>query len=335
MSERPRDVFLGALSRERASRPATGSATSVVTTDLMEEVGVYFPEAHLDAEKMARLAWAGHETLGYDNVMPLFSVWHGSGALGAEVDWGGPDIMPDCRKALFKLTDEVRVPPDFLSRPGARVPLDALAILRRRAGDEVCVVGKVMGPWTLSYHVFGVEEFLINTILAPDLVRRALDALKEVTVTFALAQIDAGADALCLADHATRDLCAPDAYASFLKPIHEELSERIPCPIILHICGETSDRLPYIRETGFECFHFDSKVRAARARELAGDRLSLMGGTSNMAVVREGTPETIAADIREKHAAGVDILGPECAVPLDAPWKNLGLIAEEAKKLGS
>ena len=338
MSESPRDIFLAALSRRRrrrTTRHATGSATSVVTTDLMGEVGVSFPEAHLDAEKMADLSWAGFELLGFDDVMPLFSVWHESSALGCDVDWGTRELMPDCRRPLFKLEDEIRIPPDFLSRPGTRVPLDALGVLRRRAGNEVAVVGKVMGPWTLSYHVFGVEEFLANTILAPGLVRHALDALKEVTVAFARAQIDAGADALCLADHATRDLCSPEAYASFLKPIHEELSERIRCPVILHICGETSDRLRFIRETGFECFHFDSKVAAARARELAGERLSLMGGTSNISVVRGGTPEMIATEAREKSAAGVDILGPECAVPLDAPWKNLRLLAEEAKEAGS
>ena len=36
----------------------------------------------------ARLAAAGCTVLGFDNVMPLFSVWHESAALGCEVDWG-------------------------------------------------------------------------------------------------------------------------------------------------------------------------------------------------------------------------------------------------------
>jgi len=30
-----------------------------------------------------------------DNVMPLFSVWHESAALGCEVDWGDSSRMPD------------------------------------------------------------------------------------------------------------------------------------------------------------------------------------------------------------------------------------------------
>jgi len=169
------------------------------------------------------------------------------------------------------------------------------------------------------------------TLPEPNAVRRALRKLIEVTVAFAHAQVEAGADALTLADHCTRDLCSPTAYRDFLLELHHELHERISCPIVLHICGNTADRLIYLRETGLECFHFDSKVPAVQARTLAGQKLSLMGGTSNFTVVRNGTTAGIAQDVQEKLAAGIDIIGPECAVPLDAPWMNLQTLAEEAK----
>ena len=105
-----------------------------------------------------------------------------------------------------------------------------------------------------------------------------------------------------------------------------------PRPLILHICGDTADRIGYIRETGLAGFHFDSKVPAATARRLAGDRLALMGGTSNFRIVREGTPETIAADVAEKLSARIDILGPECAVPLDAPYRNMRIFVDEVRR---
>ena len=276
-----KEIFILALLRKTVLRPATGSATSIVTVDLMEKAGSYFPEAHLDAEKMADLAEVGYTILGFDNIMPLFSVWHESAAMGCRVEWGALDRMPDCRSGLYEIDDEITIPVDLLTRPECQVPLDALGILKKRYGDEIAIVGKVFGPWTLGYHMFGVEEFLINTLLKPDAVKRAMDTLKEVTVMFAQAQIEAGADALCLADHATRDLCSPNAYREFLMGIHKELNERIPCPLILHICGDTSDRIGYIRETGIECFHFDSKVPVQKARQLAGGKLALIGGTSN------------------------------------------------------
>lgn len=329
---KPKEVFLRALRREPVPRHATGSATSIATVDLMKRTNYSFPEAHLDPEIMAGLAEAGHTVLGFDNVMPLFSVCHESASIGCRTDWGAVDRMPDCRGGMHSIEDEIVIPKDFLMRPECWVPLRAIEILRKRLSDEVAVVGKVFGPWTLGYHVFGVEEFLINTILKPDAVKRAMNTLKEVTVAFGRAQVEAGADALTLADHATRDLCSPLAYRDFLMDIHTELNERLGCPIILHICGDTADRIGYIRETGIPCFHFDSKVPSARAREFAGETLSLMGGTSNFDIIRKGTPERIVADVLEKKANGIDIIGPECAVPLDAPYENMRMLAEEVKR---
>jgi MtaA/CmuA family methyltransferase len=330
---KPKDIFLAKLHRGEAPRASTGSATSIVTMDLMDKVRVSFPEAHLDPGKMAELAAAGFTELGFDNVMPLFGVWHESAALGCPVDWGRKDRMPDGKPICRSVDETFRVPRNFVKHPACDVPLTALRLLKKRIGDDVAIVGKVFGPWTLSYHVFGIEEFLMSTILKPDTVKQILKELIEVTVAFADAQIESGADALTLADHCTRDLCSPHAYREFLAEIHHELHERIRCPLILHICGDTSDRLKYIRHTGIECFHFDSKCSNADVRKLAGKTLSLMGGTSNFNIVRNGNPETVTKDIEAKLRMGVDVIGPECAVPLDAPYRNLKMIAEMTKEL--
>lgn len=330
---KPREIFLRSLHRKATPRPATGTATSIVTQDLMERVGVRFPGAHLDAERMAELAAAGHEVLGFDNVMPLFSVWHESEALGCPVDWGDVGRMPDCGTPIARLHDEVRIPTNLLERPGCAVPLEAIAMLRQRFGDDVAVVGKVFGPWTLGYHIYGVEEFLINTLLQPDAVKRAMERLKEVTVRFGVAQVEAGADALCLADHATRDLCSPEAYREFLLETHTELVERLPCALVLHICGDTSDRIRHINHTGIHCFHFDSKVPTATARQLAAAHLSLMGGTSNIDVIRNGTVDDVVRDVAEKRQYGIDIIGPECAVPLDAPHVNMVELSAAVRRM--
>jgi [methyl-Co(III) methanol-specific corrinoid protein]:coenzyme M methyltransferase len=299
----------------------------------MRHTGVFFPDAHLNAEKMAALAATGYTMLGFDNVMPLFSVWHESAALGCDVDWGDVSHMPAGQRPLCShINADVAIPHDLLRREPCAVPLKALRLLKQHVGTEVAIVGKVFGPWTLGYHVFGVEEFLMATLLEPAAVRTAMRRLLEVTVAFGNAQVEAGADALTVGDHCTRDLCSPEAYREFLIDLHAELHQRLLCPIVLHICGDTADRIPHIRQTGIECFHFDSKVPATAARRLAGPDLALMGGTSNLEIVRGGTPATIAADVKAKLAAGINIIGPECAVPLDAPWRNLRALADAAVK---
>ncbi|HEX9014526.1 MAG TPA: MtaA/CmuA family methyltransferase [Chloroflexota bacterium] len=330
MSSRRR--FLSALFGGRTDRPAVGNPTSVATVELMEITGAYFPDAHLDAQKMAALAAAGHEVLGFDTVAPYFSVQQEAAALGCEVDWGDRGNMPVNTTSPFADPGDVVIPPDLLDRPSMRTVLDAIRILRGSYGDRVAVVGKVMGPWTLAYHLNGIQPFLLDTLLNPERVRDFLNVLKQVTIAFGRAQIRAGADAVVVADHATGDLVSPTCYRDFLLPVHQEITAALGGPSILHICGDTTDRLDYIAGAGFDAFHFDSKVNAHTAMEIVAGRISLAGNVNNPETLLRGTPEQVAAEAVAAAKEGVQIVGPECAVPLVTPNRNLAAIAAAVRE---
>lgn len=328
-----KDTFMAALRRGNPSAsPAAGTGTSIACQELMQLTGAWFPAAHTDAEQMVKLAIAGHTVLGFDVVMPLFSVCHEAAALGCDVRWGGPDAMPESGPPVFTRVEELRIPADLLSRPSCTVALRAISLLKQRLGENAAVCGKVFGAWTLAYHCFGIENFLMLTLDDPDAVRRILRMLTEVTVRFAQAQIDAGADCLLLGDHATRDLCSPAMYQDYLEPLHARLAAEISCPLILHICGNTEDRIAAIARTGLECFHYDTKTGTPdQVRKLAGETIALMGGVSNFRLLDQ-TPEAIARDVENARQAGIDIIGPECAVPLTTPLDNLKAIRPAARQ---
>lgn len=317
-----RERVLAALARRTTDRPALGSPTSIVVMELMDAAGVAFPEAHRDAELMARLAATAVTELGHDMLMPYFSVQHEAAALGCEVDWGRRDLMPDVKRHPCRTADDIRVPADLVAREPCRIVCEAIGLLRRRFPDAA-VLGKVFGPWTLAYHLFGTEDFLVMTVLDPAQVREILRRLKEVTVAFAQAQIQAGADALTLGDHATGDLCSPAAYRNFLMPIHAEFVERVPCPLVLHICGNTADRLNDICATGGAAFHIDTRVPCAEAREIVGRRLALAGGVNNPRTLCFGGPEDVRREVAAALDAKFEIIGPECAAPLNAPLSQM------------
>ena len=323
-----RQTFLDATCRQNQSgQPVFGTGTSTVCQDIMQQIGVGFPDAHLDAEKMAELAITAHTMLGFDVVMPLFSVCHEAAAMGCNVNWGDANAMPEAGPPIFESADDIAVPTDLLDRPACAVPVRAISLLKQRLGDDAAVCGKVFGPWTQSYHYFGLENFLIMTIDDPDQVRRILDKLVPVTVAFACAQLDAGADCLLVADHATRDLCSPQAYEQFLVPLHTRLAQEIDAPLILHICGNTSDRIGHIAGTGLDCFHWDTKTGSAQSvRNLAGDKMALMGGISNITLL-QGSADDVAEQAAAARSGGIDIIGPECAIPLATPLENLKAVA--------
>jgi [methyl-Co(III) methanol-specific corrinoid protein]:coenzyme M methyltransferase len=306
--------------------------TSIVSVELMEKTGVYFPEAHLDPSKMSELAAGGYEILGFDSIMPEFSVQQEAEALGCIVDWGSPTMMPDAKTHPAKEVDQLKIPENLLEKPSIQVVLRALEILRRNHGDHAALIGKVMGPWTLSYHLAGVQDFLLWTLIDPDKVRGFLDRLKEVTITFAKAQLQAGADVVVIADHATGDLVSPKTYQDFLLPVHQELNQRIGGPTILHLCGNCSDRLRLFVEAHFDAYHFEWQVEAKMAVQVVNHEMSLIGNIANKNVLFGGTPEDVYKQARYSIEAGVDILAPECAVPLQTPLANLKAIVEAAKE---
>ncbi len=325
-----RERFLAGILGKPVDRTPVGSPTSVATVGQMELTGAAFPRVHLDGEAMATLAAGAHEVLGYDAIMPVFSVTQEAAALGCETDWGMLDTMPVAMSHPWSEPDHVRVPQDFLGRPPITAVLDAIRRLRRRYGDRVAIIGKVMGPWTLSYHLHGLEAFLMETLLEPEKVRGFLDRLKAVPLLFGTAQIAAGADLLCLADHATGDLVRGTMYRDFLQPIHRELVCGLGCPVVLHICGDTLDRIGYIADAGFAAFHFDSKVDAREAVRAAG-RMPLVGNVNNTDLLLRGTPEAVEKHARYALEAGVRVLAPECAVPLRTPLQNLKAIHRAVK----
>lgn len=322
----PRERFLAAVRGVPTDRPALGTVTSAATTEAMSACGAAFPDAHHDPAAMARLAACASLDAGFEMLAPVFSVVHEAAALGAEVDWGHEQALPVVTRRPWRTLDDVAIPDDFERREPLRVPLEALRRLRAEYGRHLALVGKVFGPWSLGFHLFGVETLLLLVLDDPGLLAQLLERLAAVTLRAALAQLEAGADVLCLADHCSRDLCSPATYRDLLLPVHRRLLPRLPCPVVLHACGDTSDRIDAFATSGVACFHYDTRVPVATARAQAGPGLALMGGVSNLDSLLPGDEQRIRADVRAAVAGGVNVVGPECAVPLGTPQAALRCI---------
>jgi len=320
-----RERVLNALAGKPVDRTPVANPTNVATVDLMDMVSAPFPDACRDPVMNARLAETGYTELGFDVISPYFSIIQESSALGCDMQWEQKDNWPTVRMAnpIWKSAADVNIPSGFLEHQDTKAITDSISILKKEYGDEVAIVGKTMGPWTLAYHVFGVEPFLLGTVDDPDETMKALHALKEVTILYGLAQIDAGADILTLPDHATGDLVSSEYYRRFLLEMHQELEEALPVPIMLHICGDTVDRMPYIAQTGFAAFHFDSKNDPVEAMAAVDGNIRLVGNINNPTTLYARGPEEVRAEVYAALDAGVQLIAPECAIPLKTKLENL------------
>ena len=329
-----RERVLAALNGQPVDRTPVANPTNVASVDLMDLVDAPFPDACRDPELAARLAATGYTELGFDSVMPYFTIIQESSALGCDMQWEDKDNWPTVRmqQPIWKDSRDVRIPSGFLEHRDNITITKSIEILRQELGNDVAIIGKTMGPWTLAYHVFGVENFLLMTVDDPAEVMRILHKLKEISVLFGEAQIAAGVDALTFPDHATGDLVSGEYYRRFLQGIHTEMAEALPVPLILHICGATLDRMPYIAETGMASFHFDSKNDPQKAMDAVDGKIGLVGNINNPTTLYARGPAEVREEVFKCLDAGVQMIAPECAIPLATKLENLIAIPDAVKE---
>jgi uroporphyrinogen-III decarboxylase len=128
---------------------------------------------------------------------------------------------------------------------------------------------------------------------------------------------------LTLPDHATGDLVSGEYYREFLLDLHIEFAEALPVPLILHICGRTVDRMGYIAQSGMAAFHYDSKNEPGESMEAVGGKISLVGNINNPETLFARGPQEVREEVVANLDAGVQMVGPECAIPLQTPIESL------------
>jgi len=328
----PKERVLAALQGQQTDRCPVINPTSIATFESMQRTGCYFPNAHIDTDKMIALAAVGHTIVGFDTITPYFSVHLEAAALGCVIDWGSVDELPSVKEYPLKEPGEFRMPANFLDRKPIKSFLSAVRSLKATYGSDVAIVGKVIGPWTLAYHLYGVANLLMDVVIAPEKVRELLHSLKQVPLAFAEAQIAAGADMITWADHVTRDLISPKSYEEFLLPIHRECTGALQgVPLILHVCGNVLDRIHLFRDAGFTAFHLDSRNSIVDALRIMEEKMLLTGNINNPGTLLNGNPEDIKAEVQGIIRDGIRLISPECAIPTRVPNRNLVQIVETAK----
>ncbi|MEE9400282.1 MAG: uroporphyrinogen decarboxylase family protein, partial [Dehalococcoidales bacterium] len=93
-----------------------------------------------------------------------------------------------------------------------------------------------------------------------------------------------------------------------------------------------ADRLHIFAEEDYDGYHFEWQVDAKEAVRIVNGKISLVGNINNAQCLFRGNPEDAYKQARYSIEAGVDILAPECAVPLQTPVENLKAIVTAAEE---
>lgn len=326
------DRFLRVLDRQPADRAPVVGVTSVVTVDLMRQVGTCWPDAHHDPEQMVRAGAAAHIVCGLESVKVPFDMTVEAGALGADIDYGGETTLPKIRAPLFEDPKDFRFGDDVLGQGRYPVVLEAIRIARGRYGEAAPVISSLLGPFTLAGCLLGVETLLIWMIEEPEKVLAAMTATTRLAARYLRAQFEAGAHVVQVSEPtASGDLISPAQYVEHVAPFHRGLAAGIDRPVITHICGNISRHLPHLATVGFRGVSFDIKTDIQAARSHLKAHAALIGYIPT-SLLREGSPQDVHTSARECLSAGVDAVNAGCAVAPDTPLANIRAMIAAAQE---
>ncbi|MFO0752533.1 MAG: uroporphyrinogen decarboxylase family protein [Thermodesulfovibrionales bacterium] len=337
----PREVILRALSGGRAERiPAAlvgGGMWSV------HHYGITFEEMAGDAVKMAGMLVEMAGRLRSDIVYvgsgyPNFPV----AALGGRIKYreiGAPDLEDPI---VFSEKDLAGLDMERLDQDPVMTTIrEAFRQTHSRIGEEYVVTMTAWGPFTLAARLIGEEVMMKAVFKQPAWVHRVLDFATRLLLRFFEPLVrERILEVILVGDPtASGDLISRKQFEQFVVPYLKRLTDwarSYEVHTIVHICGNTTDRLDLFPSTGASCASLDHKTDMVKAKEVLHGKMCIAGNIDPVKVLLQGTVQEVEeASRRVIGAVGTEggfILMPGCDIPPTIPYENLQRFMQVARQ---
>ena len=317
---------------ERRAVICPGGMMSMAVTEVMDACGAAWPEAHGDADTMLALATAMQAATGFDSIAMPFCMTVEAERYGAVVEMGSRTVQPRVRGVTFDPEAEFVLPEPDWREGRAGVMLEALR-KARSSGVDALRIGNVVGPFTLLGTLTDPLKVLRWTRRRPGRLAECLERLGEDIGRFALMQVEAGADCVCIAEPtATGEILGGRMFREFLLGALNRIVEgvrRAGAGTIVHMCGDATAIEGELLELEADAVSFDSMVDiAALARRGAPWRV--MGNVSPF-LLATGTEQGVRENVERLLDAGVSVVAPGCGIVPETPVRNLRAMSEACR----
>jgi len=322
----PKERLYRRLRKQQVDRMPAVCFTQTATLEQMEASGAYWPDAHNDAEKMATLAEAGHTVVGFEAVRVPFDITAEAELFGCGIKAGDQKQQPSVIKHSVKnLEDLEKIREYNLNEGRVNEVLKAVKILSEKYGKELPIIGSMIGPFSLAQHING-DAWFGNLFTGEEIVPALLDFCSDFNVAYAKAMVENGADTIAIIDPtASYELIGGDFYEKYALPYQKKIADamkELDVATVLHICGNTTNGLAIMDKTGVNGISVDQRVDIKTANGNVENAI-IIGNLDPVAVLWNGTPETVAEESKKALDAGVGLLSPGCGIVSMTPTANL------------
>jgi [methyl-Co(III) methanol-specific corrinoid protein]:coenzyme M methyltransferase len=336
------DRFMAALNGkpEDIDRTPCVNTTSVATIGFMEAYDAYWPAAHHDPLKMARLGSAAHRLCGLDNVSVPFCMTVEAEILGSVIEFHeGSARWPSIREFKIIEPSDLKVPEDVSKAGRVPVVVEALRILKEEYYGVVTVNAYMVPPFTsISSYLVDSIAFLKWLRRSPETVHDFLRATIDTYVEIGNLYAEAGADVITLHEMgASTDIISPTHFDEFVKPYIREITRRVKTPTVLNICGSTMPILESMMDCGASAVAVDERTPINGARKLADSKVPgypIIGNISAYDVIHAGCLEQIVEAVDSAIEMGVSMVAPGCDFWLETQTGNIKAFVDAVAKHG-
>jgi [methyl-Co(III) methanol-specific corrinoid protein]:coenzyme M methyltransferase len=312
-----------------ADRVPCVNTTSVATKGFMEACDAYWPEAHHNPGKMAKLGSAAHRLCGLDNVSVPFCMTVEAEALGSVIDFHEGSVRwPSIREVQVVDPSDLTIPEDVSEAGRVPVVVKAIRLLKGEYEGEVPVNAYMAPPFTsISSYLVDSISFLKWLRRSPETVHEFCRATIDTYVEIANLYGEAGADVITLHEMgASTDIISPTHFDEFVKPYISELTRRVKTPTVLNICGSTMAILESMMGCGAAAIAVDERTAIHDARSLVNAKkpgYPIIGNIHAYEVIHTGPAERITGAVESALIEGVDMVAPGCDFWLETPTDNI------------
>jgi len=303
-----------------------------------DQLGVKYGEYATDYRVLVEAQIATAEKFDFDYVSCISDPAREAADCGATIQYfdDQPPAIDETRALLAEKTTlaGLKVPdPTGGRRMHDRVR--AAALLKERVGGEKLIEGWIEGPCAEAADLRGINALMMDFYDDPAFVGDLFDFVLEMEIRFARAQVEAGVDFIGIGD-AAASLVGPQIYDQFVRPYEQKMVDALHAMgtrVRMHICGNTTRILPGIGSLGCEMVDLDWMVPVSQARSEMGPDQVLAGNIDPVAVLKNGTPESITAAIAEchRHAGPRYVVAAGCEVPRNTPEENVRALCDYAR----
>lgn len=313
-----------------------GGMMNMIIEDVMDITKVKWPEAHENAEMMAKLTMGVYENGGFENYGVPFCMTVEAEAMGATVGLGTKINEPRVTEYPIKSVSEWRNLESLnINEKRVKVVLDAIKILKSQK-TEVPIIANLVGPVSTASSLMDPVDYYKELRKKPKEAHELMEFVTENLIIFAKAQIEAGADIIAISDPSgTGEILGPKLFGEFAVPylnrIIKAIKDEAPGGTIIHICGKLRSVYSVLNSLESDVISFDS-ITSVKEVINNVDNKAIMGNVSTLAL-EKSSPDTIKNLARVCIKNGVDILSPACGIGARTKLENIQALVEAAKEL--